>query len=150
MKAEYVIAPYEEHDFLRVKLLREAEWLMGAESATIRWKNILAASHVRTIYCDMEIAAVVGLLWFYPRSAEAFMLASPAILRNPYRFLLRIEELLQYEMNPKGSPCRVQAMCRTQWPGAARFLQKLGFKREGTMQKFGFQSEDMDMYARVA
>jgi hypothetical protein len=145
----FKVGPYEKDDVLRVHLLREAAYLMSYPGGELRWERAAGNGVTRTIYGDGEVVAVVGLLWFYPRSAEVWMLAGELVRRSPWKFLLCVKELLDDEIGKREKPCRVQAMSLSKWRQSGKFIEALGFRREATLCAFNQDSEDMDMWARV-
>jgi RimJ/RimL family protein N-acetyltransferase len=76
------------------------------------------------------------------------MLLSPVFYkyyRTVYKFVKKfLAEIIEHE-----NLSRVQALIHPDYEDAHRFIEHLGFEREGLLKRFGPGGEDLFMYSRI-
>ena len=98
---------------------------------------------------DGEIAGCAGIMIMWPGVGEAWILFNHELAKkhkkDAYEIVLRHLLVIIEEKKLH----RVQAHCNTNLPHAVKYLEGLGFKREGTMGKYDEEGNDHYLYAMV-
>lgn len=113
------------------------------------WKVMAERSEACSVFVDGDILFSGGILMLREGFGEAWLLCSVLVYIYPltvYRVASRILNKIIEECNLY----RVQATPRTNWPTGYRFVEKLGFQREGVLRKYGLHQEDCYMYGRIS
>jgi hypothetical protein len=102
-----------------------------------------------TLYQGDEPVAIFGLSQHCAWAATAWLVARPGITGESWRKLLR--HCRTVAANLKGSPLhRVEALVMEDWPAAARFAARLGFRHEGTKTAAGRRRENVEVWSLTA
>lgn len=102
-----------------------------------------------TFFIDEKPVAVFGGAFLNPRVFRAWALISDEVTRAPVEFFRKTRRMLllytaMHDLH------RVEFSVRSDFATGKRFAEKLGFKSEGVMRKYGFDGADYVLYARVA
>ena len=97
---------------------------------------------------DAEIVFCCGVRNIFEHSGEAWFVFSP-IGKQYVRTFEVIRDLLHHHIIPRYRYKRVQATADLGVPETVRFLEHLGFEREGILRAYGATGQDMAMYAVV-
>ena len=97
---------------------------------------------------DGRVIGSAGIMTMWPGVGEAWLLFSKEV-ENHKRFVY--ETVTEYLIT---LVCdldlrRVQAHCNANLPVAIRFLEQMGFEREGLMRKYGTDGSDHYLYSIV-
>lgn len=96
-----------------------------------------------------RVAACAGVRPLWPGVGEAWAVFSLEALDRRFALFRATARGLATIENRQGLR-RVQATCHENHPEAARFLQALGFRREGLLRRYGLCGEgDYWLYART-
>jgi len=100
---------------------------------------------------DGKILACAGVRILWPGCGEAWAIfCDPEVVEYKYKkeayvyiltYLKRVIE--DYDLR------RVQALVRADIPIAVKYIEQLGFEREGLLRKYGREGEDQYMYALI-
>jgi hypothetical protein len=110
-------------------------------------KGLCSAGNCYSATYGDEILFCGGVRVLWPGVGEAWVLCSAGIWRFA-RQLFRVSETIIGKVAAENNLERVQAHVRTSWDVAIRFVERLGFEREGLLRKF-VNGEDYYSYARV-
>ncbi len=151
MRPKVIMVPYEPRHAVDIVLRRHEsgvrnlpefeKWAEAAASLGPAWS---AVGEDGTVYgCG-------GLKIMWPGVAESWILLFDGIEENGFRqeVYLQVVKLMIRVVNDFNLH-RIQAHCKTDYPLNMKFLENMGFKREGIMRKFGFDKSDHYMYAWV-
>jgi len=106
------------------------------------FKNMNAYSY----YDDNQIIGILGVLKVNSNTCELCILldeCSKQYVGEIYHYAFKTLAVIQQYF------VRIQAVVRTDWLVAIRFIERLGFKREGLMKKFGPDGNDFYLYGRI-
>ena len=112
------------------------------------WKMIAERSEAYSVFVNGGLLFSGGVYMLREGFGEAWLLCSGLVYIYPltvYRVASRLLNKIIEECNLY----RVQATPRTNWSTGYRFVEKLGFQREGVLRKYGLHQEDCYMYGRV-
>lgn len=104
------------------------------------------AGFAYTMLVDKRVAAVGGVARIWPGLAEGWVVASPLARTSPVALTKAAIRGIAYTMQSLHLH-RLQAHVKTSDKRAVRWAEFLGFKREGTLAKFGADGSDYDVYA---
>ena len=108
----------------------------------------LNAGPAITAYRGPDLVACGGFLIHYPGVAEAWMMTSALAPRYGLSLFAAARELTT-QMFDFARCHRIQAAVHTEFAAAIRFVERLGFVREGTMRHYGPDNTDYYLYART-
>jgi len=97
---------------------------------------------------EAEIVFCCGVQNIFQHSGEAWFEFGPNGKGYVNAFKV-IRELLHHHIIPRYNYSRVQATADLSVPETVRFLEHLGFEREGVLRAYGPQGQDMAMYAVI-
>lgn len=99
-----------------------------------------------SLFQDNEPVAVFGLSQHAPWAATAWLVAKPSTSHSSWRKLFR--HCRTVAGNLKDSPLhRIEALVMEDWPAAARFAARLGFRHEGTKTAAGRRRENIQVWS---
>lgn len=97
---------------------------------------------------DGRILGAAGMTQIVPWVADFWLIPSKWVPDYPLAFhrtvLGKFKELLA-----QSTAVRIQGVVDPKYPERVRWIERLGFTREGTMRTFGPNGEDMDLYAII-
>lgn len=101
-----------------------------------------------TIIIDGEIAGCIGLAHMWQGVAEATLVPSDVFYKYAKTLTRFVKESLDIAVET-GRIHRVQALSLEKYPKHGRFLEALGFKKEGIIEAYDGEKNDYGMYARI-
>jgi RimJ/RimL family protein N-acetyltransferase len=116
------------------------------------WEKTAQAWHrggpAYTLKISNRIVGSGGLVCMDAHKAEAWLMLSTLFYKHKHiaiRTLLRkFDELIdEYQFK------RIQALVPPGFTEGQRFIEWLGFEKEGTLRKFSHENEDMIMFAKI-
>ena len=99
-------------------------------------------------FLDGKLVGCAGVCLFWPGVGEAWVAFAPEVLnlrKEAYHYVGDYLQRIMDEHNLR----RVQATANTQWTLAIKYLENLGFKREGILRKYDPFGNDHYMYALI-
>lgn len=94
---------------------------------------------------DGRVLACAGMTNLAPWVVDFWVLPGPLVKRYPIAFhktvLGHFHDLLQHTHAK-----RIQASVDRRYPERVRWIERLGFTKEATLQAFGPDGQDMDIY----
>lgn len=101
---------------------------------------------VYSYYDREQIIGIAGATRVNDNTCEVWIIldeCSKRYIREIYFYAVKsLDDLQRYYE-------RIQAIVRTDWPVAIRFMERLGFVKEGLMRKFGPDRDDFYLYGRI-
>jgi len=97
---------------------------------------------------DKGILFCAGIVLMMKGVGEAWSFCDRAVSGYPREVLFYQKEQLTKEMT-RQKLHRVQAHCLTSWRAAWRFLEHLGFQREGVVRKYDPEGRDYYLYSMI-
>lgn len=97
-------------------------------------------------YDGDQIIGIVGGSKINDNTCEMFIIldeCSTQYVREVYHYTYQVLNDLQQHFK------RIQAVVRTDWSKAVHFLERLGFKKECLMKKFGSDGSNYHLYAKL-
>jgi hypothetical protein len=101
-----------------------------------------------SVFDGEKLLWCIGAVQYWPGTAEGWMLV-PADMRAYAREIYYYSKILLDEAMKSWNFKRIQARVKADFTVGQRFLERLGFEREGLLRKMGPNYEDYYMYARV-
>jgi len=143
------LLPFQAEHVRYMDLLDRDKWILDSNNlARFAQMHELRGKGYTMGVAGGKIIACGGIDLWWDHVGEAWMLLTPyavkypvAVVRLTREFLGRLSE----EMDLK----RVQANIRVTDTVSFKFIELMGFKREGTMKSFGTDGTDYYMYGRV-
>ena len=102
-----------------------------------------------TLFRDGEIVASAGFYVLWPGVAEAWMICTPLIFKYPLAFVRAVKEVFK-NIDKLSIFTRIQATVRASDKRAVKFLEHLGFHKEGFMARYGPDGTDHFMMGRLS
>jgi len=131
----------------RAKHLAEIEPRVTGEMITLGQLAECSGSAYTAVLCGDPIGAA-GIAVVRPGMGEAWSLFSPLIKRFPLALHKAASRLIP-EVTKRHNLRRVCAMVDEGDAVAVRWIERLGFEREGLMRSYGDNGEDVFLYAKV-
>ena len=104
--------------------------------------------NAHSIIQDGHLVLSAGVWQLWPGVGEAWLLPSARLLSRP-RGPVRIVRRFLDEIAKREGYTRVQATTHADFDRGERFLEWLGFEREGVLRKFGPDGSDHKIYSRI-
>lgn len=126
--------------------LQDNGWLKREERATYAGFQESGVSY--TLFLDDRPVYCGGLVECWPGVCEIWMLPGVDVIRKPITVVKAARWMLADAID-KMRPHRIQATVKASDDRAVRFIEALGFEREGLMRSFSADKTDFFLYARV-
>jgi RimJ/RimL family protein N-acetyltransferase len=114
------------------------QWVQG-------WKD---GGPAYTLIMDDQVVGCAGVVLLEWGRGEAWTLLSSLFYRYKLTAIRFIKKYLQRIAEDEELK-RVQAQVRCDFEAGKRFIEFLGFEREGVLRRFGPNSEDIVMYSKL-
>jgi len=108
----------------------------------------LPNSYALSLYLDGKVEACLGMMVLWEGNADVWTFASKKCKDHPIAFHKAVARILDAYQNGLGAK-RVSAGTPSSFTEGCRWLESLGFNREGKMLKYGPDGSDWWLYARV-
>jgi hypothetical protein len=95
-----------------------------------------------------RVLGVMNGIRIHPKCMEVCMVVSKDALEYPISFFKEVSFMLDKHIEALGLT-RVQATIRVGHPHLVKWIEMLGFRLEGVLEKFGMDGDDYMLYARV-
>ena len=140
------IREYEPQDFMDIELM-DYERSFREGQPVEKWANIkkVAGPTATVIDPDGRIVFCCGVHDMWPGVGEIWAVFSPLAQKYPHTWQVA-KTLLDVGFKDY---VRLQAPLDLSYDAAIRFDERLGFKSEGVMRRYGPRGEDRTMYALV-
>lgn len=113
-----------------------------------KWAKLNEESTSFSGFCDGKLIGCAGIRIVWEGVGEAWALASQDIYKHPKSAFKNVRDYLDKIIKEQGF-WRVQANVRIDNPMGIKFVQMLGFKIEGKMEKFNIDKTDAYLFART-
>lgn len=123
----------------------DAGWL---KSPAVQFDAQAAAGHAVTMLIGYRVACIGGVARLWDGLGEVWMVPSPLAREYPLALTKAAWRTIDYAMTALELR-RAQCFCKTSDSRAIRWAQALGFKREGTLRKYGADGSDYEVMAIV-
>jgi len=100
-----------------------------------------------TLVVNSEVIAVFGLKQMWTGVAEIWALTSELVHKYPVHFHKECLKLIKTHGDVLELH-RVQCSVRADYPEGLKWIESMGFKKEGLMEKYGPNKMDYYLYAR--
>ena len=141
------IRPYEEGDIDKI-IPRDMDLRLTGPDYKERIRKNAERSETITVQKDGEILAITGLVIIHPGMAEIWSFTGKAI--DKYKILFAQASIMVVDFwIRKYNLHRLQANTHVEHATSIKWLEWLGFEREGLMRKFGASAENFYLYARI-
>jgi len=143
------VRPYEPVDFLNIELM-DYEKKYREEQPIEQWARIkkIVGPAATVVDPQNQIVFCCGIHDMWPGVGEIWAVFSPLAKKYAYTWI-SAKEMMRWAMNEGGYVRLQAALDPVGCPEAIRFDERLGFKPEGLMKRYGPHGEDMIMYAAV-
>jgi hypothetical protein len=141
------IIPFESHH-VEMMELREPDRLSLAGMQDRKIKVDKDSGEAWTGMVDEGVVACGGIIFLWPGVGWAWLLTGTLIRTNAISFHKAAIEKLK-EMEDKYNLHRIQCSVNADYVASRKWLEKLGFTKEGLMKKYDTRERDYYMYARV-
>ena len=143
------VRPYEPVDFLNIELM-DYEKKCREGQPIKQWAYIKKISGPAVTVVDPfgEIVFCAGIHNMWSGVGEIWAVFSPLAKKYPDTWIIARKLLNQY-FSQNGYVRLQAALDPKECPESIRFDERLGFKPEGLMRRYGTHGEDMIMYALV-
>jgi hypothetical protein len=116
--------------------------------ASITQAEQLGALIAFSLMHDGKILAIGGIYDLWPGVGEAFSIMSDTAFNYSKSLYQHFKINLDFGVNYK-KYTRVQSIVKVGFDAGVRFIEHLGFEREGRMEKWGPDGSDYYMYKRI-
>lgn len=109
--------------------------------------------YAKTLFWDNKVMAIVFFTNKWAKHYEAILFVSPNVweLSFPARLKIGLKAVRVFKtFKELYKPIRVQANCLATFKTGVKFVEKLGFAKEGLLKKFGEKGDDYYRYAWVS
>lgn len=150
---DYAVEKFSPAD-LSEMTLREADkgrhgFIAGAQFSDEMFASVLKMmSTARTLVYRNQPISCFGIMRIHAKMGEAWIYCDEKVRDHGLTLFKIVRKSMWIVESEKGYE-RVQAVARTDWTTANRFLDALGFIYECTMRKYGIDGSDYNLYARV-
>ncbi len=141
MNSDRILVPFEPWHLERLNMKK------GSWESTIGMIGVYGPAY--TGFKGYEAIAIGGVSILWPGVGEAFIFASELIKKNQCWFHKKIVRQI-IAIEEEHGLHRIQASVRVGNLQAQKWIERLGFKSEGEMKKFGPDKTDCIRYARVS
>jgi RimJ/RimL family protein N-acetyltransferase len=141
------LRPYEEGDIEKLDP-REMDLMVGGEDYVEKIKKNIESSETVTVQKDGVILAITGLIHSRPGVAEIWSITGTPVDSNKTLFAQCSILVVDYWIK-KYDLHRLTANTHEDHTQSIRWLEWLGFEREGLMRKYGTLRENFYLYART-
>jgi hypothetical protein len=101
-----------------------------------------------SLFSDNEIIVIGGIYRMWEGVGEAFSVMSKNAYKYPKALFSAFARNIETGITA-GKYRRLQATVKADFGAGIRFLERLGFEREGLMRSWGLDGSDYYMYARI-
>lgn len=140
------IRPFDISHFDAMEL-QDNGWLKREERARYAWLQESGVSY--TLFLDGLPIYCGGLAESWPGVCDIWMLPSVDVIHKPISVVKAARWMLDDAIE-KMLPHRIQATVKAADDRAVRFIEALGFEREGLMRAFSSDKTDFFLYARIS
>ena len=147
MAEKLTLRPFRHKDIHALPLRTEDMILLGCEWFLGGIMENARAETAFTALADGEIFGFAGISLTTPGRGEAWGLF-PNVQKKKFFVARQVKKGIE-DLMARHNLTRVSAAARCDWPTAQRFLEHLGFRKEGLMRKFETDDADSYLYARV-
>lgn len=141
------VQPYKKGDVYSVKIkdvfYADFETKEKSEAVALKENNC-----AYTFLIDDKIIGVGGFNLLWPGVAEGWTVLSEDVKKYPILFHKLVLKGIQFHMHEMKLH-RVHSTVVSSFCTGGKWLQKLGFNKEGTLNKFGSFGDSYDLWARV-
>lgn len=124
----------------------EESFVLLKNNAKSLEKNI--HSYAISVYLNDKIVACIGLMVIWDGNAECWTVASDEVKKHPvafHKFVFNTMKIFEDSLNLR----RISANTSSKTDKGRRWLESLGFRREGLMLNYGPEGQDWWLYART-
>ena len=111
-------------------------------------QNVAIPDHSYSMISNGHLIAAGGIFPIWTSTGEAWLIPSDRVSRVKKSFAYSVRHVFGLLVE-ENSYRRVQASARADYRGGQRFLEWLGFEREGLMKSYGPDGADYVMYGKV-
>lgn len=145
------IVPFETEHLKKLKLRPEEAYMEQMDRDELARQLSQKGPAYSVFYKDKskdKLLVCAGIVILWPSVGEAWSFCDVEVRRFSREIYVYISSSLN-ELIKQYNLHRIQAHALTIWRSAYRFLERLGFEREGIMKRYGINGEDYYLYARV-
>jgi len=110
--------------------------------------NLATLGHSVSVVRNGHLLGAGGIVPIWDGLGEAWVLPSAAVKNHKKTFVRLIRENME-RLSDELAFRRVQATARADAPKALRFLEFLGFEREGLLRAYGPDGSDHILFAKI-
>ena len=139
------IRPFDINHFDEMDL-QDNGWLKREERA--RYASFQGSGPAYTLFLNDRPIYCGGLFVNWPGVCDIWMLPSVDVIRKPIAVVKAARWMLADAIE-RIQPHRIQATVKASDARAVRFIEALGFEREGLMRNYSSDKTDFFLYARI-
>lgn len=145
----YKIIPFEAPHIRLIRNVDESKFYGISNEQMIRYSHEAQKSGPAwTVITDGEVILCGGAKIVMPGMGEAWTYFSEDIHSHALAVHRIVKKMLQFIID-EHKLRRIQAISKETVPDAGRWLEALGFQKEGVLRKFGPEGDNFVLYARV-
>jgi len=143
------VIAYEPKHAIEIKVRPHDEALKGSEEYA-KWAeiNAIGGAFSGRRKSDGKIMACAGIRVLWPGVGEAWAIFSDEVEKYPKEAYVLVAHFALQLIKDFGLK-RLQAYCDTDNPLAVKYLENLGFKREGLLRKYARDGKDQFIYSII-
>ena len=111
-------------------------------------KQMAVAGHAFSLLTNGHLIASGGIYPIWPGFGEAWFLSSDMVVKHKRPVIVQLKKHID-ALSKEHEYHRIQATAREDFTVGQRFLEFLGFEREGLLRNYGPDKSDHYMYARI-
>lgn len=143
---------YRPFDRTHLNLINPHDIYSTDKGLLRRWADaapsIEGSGAATSIFFENVILAIILFMPIYDGVAEVITISDRRIEEHKKEYVKALKKGIQIHMDARGL-WRLQATIRADVDFAERWIEVLGFEKEGLLRKFGPSGEDHFMFARV-
>ncbi len=145
---QLVVRPYQPADFLTIEVTEPVRQEQEGKPVE-QWAQAHAdmGPAVTAVDPDGAIVFCAGVHEYWDGTGEVWGVFSPLAAKHPHTLRL-VRRCIDTFASLRGY-VRLQAAVNPFWQEAVGFIERLGFRRECIMQRYGPNGRDMALYALI-
>jgi len=143
------LEPMKIQDILAMKLRdRDRDMISTMDDWVGTIWDMMKRGHAYTIYHDQDVVACVGVISIVSGVAEIWAITGELVEKYPKDFHKQCMSIIA-EAFEKGTLHRLQCIAEVDYERTIKWLERLGFEREATLQNYTPDQKDMYIYTII-
>ena len=143
------LEPMKMYDLLEMKLRdRDLSMLSSMDDWLGNLWEMKSRGYAYTIYHEEDVVACVGVAKIVSGVSEIWAITGELVAKYPKDFHKICKEIIANAID-KGNLHRLQCTAEVDYDRTIKWLERLGFEREGTLRNYTTDGRDMYIYSII-